>query len=103
MGWEVPESEILGSLAEIKEGSSVLGDEADAFSGVDFPLAEVAELGLDHHMINIYQLNNQKNKNPSPPSHPPLPLLLSYSLPEKHLLILFFLSSFLTLADRLVY
>ena len=82
MIWAVPESETSGSLAQEEEGSAVLGNVSDTSTWVDFPLAEGAKLSLDDHrniMIKIYQLNNQKINNPSPPLllSSPFPLQLS--------------------------
>lgn len=59
----IPESEVSGSFAEIKEGSAVTCNISDTSTGVDFPLAECAEFSLNDHdniMIKIYQLNIQK-------------------------------------------
>ena len=53
---EIPESEVAGSLAEEEEGTAVLGDVADAAAGVDLPLAEDAQVSLNHH-TSKYNIN----------------------------------------------
>ncbi len=45
----IPEAKAFGSLAEIKEGSSVTSDIAYSSTGVDFPLAEDTEFSFDNH------------------------------------------------------
>jgi len=45
----IPQSEIFGPLAEIQEGSAVLGDVSDSSTGVYLPLAERAQLSLNNH------------------------------------------------------
>jgi len=45
----VPDTKISVALAEKEERSSVLGNISNSFTGVDFPLAEIAEFSLDDH------------------------------------------------------
>ena len=45
----VLDSENAGSLGQVEGRSSVLGNESDTSSRVDFPLAEYTQLGFDDH------------------------------------------------------
>lgn len=45
----VPDAESSGALAKVQERSAVFRNIADSLAGIDFPLAEVAQLSLHDH------------------------------------------------------
>jgi hypothetical protein len=59
MGDGVPQAEILRTLAEEEEGTTVPSHEADSPTGIDLPLTERAQLSLNDHSFNII-LNHTK-------------------------------------------
>ena len=56
--FELPETEVSSSLGKEKERSTIFGEKSNSLSRVDLPLAEVAELSFDHHLIIKYNIKN---------------------------------------------